>query len=643
MKKILLSLTILLFLGSCTKVDPLHIGSKEFTEQLILAEMIAQLAEQSQIPVKRSIPYGDTFSNLEAVKTGDLDMYVEYNGTGLIMLGQPPINDGDKAFDEVKKLFKPLKLEWLDRLGFANNYVLLMRRDLASNLRIKKISDLLKIQPTVRLAAEPEFIERPLDGLAALQRRYGLNHIVATVVNSDVSTIYQALLDNKVDVAEGFSTDGRIEDFGLTVLQDDLQFFPVYEPSPLVREEALDRFPKLRMVLQRLADTIDTKSMRQMNREVELEGQDYQTVAQNFLIQHNLISTRDKSLLKKEELIMATGLLDEPSGGLSKALRAVRKTFPGRQVKTIQVSDPIQSLLKGQSRLAIVNAEAFFKITRDMLPVPEGLMEAVGVVGSAMAHLLISRDGQITALKDIQKLGVNGGKSGISTRSAKMILTSLGFQDQVTLSYEDNLNDQIESLQKQHLDGILLMVPLHHEQLAGIMSTGRFKLLSLREWQEGNNLIRFPFFRLARIPANSYDGQPDIVETISTQMVLAGPLPVSDVVGNRGPATVISAYSQPLSDPVILKLNKALGSGEKLDPTLPSAEVLKPQTKAKSNSLNPSKSDSIFNFFIIAAIFFFFHLLLRKDKEEAKPDSPATSTSIPRRPKRSTHNQESEV
>jgi osmoprotectant transport system substrate-binding protein len=91
------------------------------------------------------------------------------------MLGRPPINDGDEAFDEVKMLFEPLGLAWLDRLGFANNYVLVMRRDRALALKIYKISDLIKIRPNIRMAMEPEFAERPLDGLAALQRRYGRN------------------------------------------------------------------------------------------------------------------------------------------------------------------------------------------------------------------------------------------------------------------------------------------------------------------------------------------------------------------------------------------------------------------------------------------------------------------------------------
>ncbi|MBE9561371.1 MAG: hypothetical protein IMF12_00725, partial [Proteobacteria bacterium] len=199
MKKLLIYLLLAIIIISCGKTRPLNIGSKDFTEQFILAEMIAQLLENEDIVVKRSFPYGDTFSLLEAIKHGDLDIYVEYNGTGLIMLGQPPVNDGDKAFKKVKELFQPLGLEWLDRLGFANNYVLLMRRDRALGLKISKISDLTNIPSNIKLAVEPEFITRPLDGLSALQRRYGLNRMLPIVKNNDKSVIYQALLDGTVD------------------------------------------------------------------------------------------------------------------------------------------------------------------------------------------------------------------------------------------------------------------------------------------------------------------------------------------------------------------------------------------------------------------------------------------------------------
>jgi osmoprotectant transport system substrate-binding protein len=611
MKKLFFFFALSLIVMGCTKTEPLHIGAKEFTEQLILAEIIAKLLEHENIPVKRSIPFGNTFANLEAIKNGGLDLYVEYNGTGLSMLGQPPTNDGDKAFAEVKMLFEPLGLEWLNRLGFSNDYVLVMRRDRALALKISKISELVKITPNIRMSMEPEFLERPLDGFTALQRRYGLRNLLPKVVDHSKSVIYQALLEGKVDVVEGFSTEGRIEDFGLMILEDDLAFFPVYQPSPVVRTDALKRFPNLRSVLQKLVGIIDTTTMRQLNREVELEGQDYKTVAQAFLVKHRLI-TESIHTYKSEQLNIAAGKLNELGRSIGKALRAARKTFPGRRVKALQVADPLQAILNGEARLGILSAEAFFNMTKnDVLPIRNKSVEAIGVIGNRMAHIVILRDSDVKTLKDIKKLGV-GAKNSASDRSANMILTSLGLLKKTRLVRNYNLTRQINELKRQQLDGILLMVSLGHEQLTAIMNQGIFKLLSLKEWQEGNHLIRFPFFRLARIPANTYDQQSNIIETVSTQMVLAGRTPVEEVVGNRGPATVIGIGAQPLSDSLTLQLSKELGTNEKLDPALPSADILKPQTKALSKQINPSRTESFVNLLIIIAMFFFLHLFLKE-------------------------------
>ncbi len=612
MKKSLIYLLLAIIIISCGKTRPLHIGSKDFTEQFILAEMIAQLIENEKIVVKRSFPYGDTFSLLEAIKHGDLDIYVEYNGTGLIMLGQPPVNNGDEAFKKVKKLFKPLGLEWLDRIGFANNYVLLMRRDRALALKISKISDLANITNNIKLAVEPEFITRPLDGLSALQRHYGLNRMLPVIENNNKSVIYQALMDGKVDIAEGFSTEGRIEDFGLTVLEDDLEFFPVYQPSPLVRTSTLERYPKLRPILKKLAGLIDTTSMRQMNREVELEGQDYQVVARDFLISHQLIKQKAKAI-KSEELTIVSDLSNDVSGSISKALRAVRKTFPGRRVNILQTANPLEAIQTGEARLGILSAEAFFTLTDEFLPLSNESIEAVGVISNRMAHIVTLQDSNINTIMDIKKVGV-GAENGASARSAEMIFTSLGLLNKIKLIYNDNLSVQQQALIDNKLDALFLMVPTGHEKLVVMMNQGIFKLLSLTDWKSGNNLIRFPFFRLARIPINTYEQQSILIETVSTQMVLAGPTPIDTIIGDRGPATVISANVHPLSDSLVLQLNKELTTGEKLDPAIPSADILNKQMKPLSSPLNPSKIESIFNFLIILAIVFFFFLFIRKDK-----------------------------
>ncbi|MBE9562454.1 MAG: hypothetical protein IMF12_06290, partial [Proteobacteria bacterium] len=423
------------------------------------------------------------------------------------------------------------------------------------------------------------------------------------------------LLDGTVDVAEGFSTEGRIEDFGLTVLEDDLEFFPVYQPSPLVRTSTLEQYPKLRPILKKLAGLIDTTSMRQMNREVELEGQDYQLVARDFLIKHQLIEQKTKSV-KSEELTIAAGLLNDVSGSISKALRTVRKTFPGRKVNVLQTADPLALIQSGEARLGILSAEAFFTLTDDFIPLPNKAIEAVGVIGNRMAHIVTLQNNNINTITNIKKLGV-GAENGTSARSAEMIFTSLGSLNNMELLYEDDLSKQVQALKERKLDALFLMVPIGHEKLLLMMNQGIFKLLPMNDWKTGNNLIRFPFFRLARIPINTYEQQSKIIETISTQMVLAGPTPIDNIIGDRGPATVISANVQPLSDSTVLQLNKELSVDEKLDPAIPAAYILNQQTKPLSSPLNPSKIESVFNFLIMLAIAFFFFLFIRKNSVDS--------------------------
>ena len=456
MKQLLIYFALLVVMLGCSKTEPLSVGSKDFTEQFILAEIIAQLLEAEGIPVRRSIPYGNTFFNLEAIKNGNLDIYVEYNGTGLSMLGKPSNSDGDKALAEVRKLFKPFGLEWLDRLGFANDYVLLMRRDRALASKISKISDLVKIKYKIKMAMEQEFLQRTLDGFPALQRRYGLNNIIPTVFDNK-STSYQALLEGDVDVAEGFLTEALIEDFGLTVLEDDLGFFPTYQPSPLVRSDALKRYPQLRSVLKKLADLIDVTSMRQMNREVETEGHNYKSVAQDFLIKHKLLKKK-KEIKKLEELVIAAGMLDEQGRSISKALLAARETFQGRRVKVIKIADPLQTITSGQARLAILSAEAFFSLTPDFQLKQNKSIEAIGVIGTRMAHIVTLKSREFGALQDINSLGVEA-KNSPSDRSAKMLLATLGLRDKITLTHS-NIDKQIQALKNQQLDALFLMYPL---------------------------------------------------------------------------------------------------------------------------------------------------------------------------------------
>lgn len=620
MKKItilLVMMTLTFLVSSCEESKkPVRIGSKDFSEQYLLAEIMAQLIEQSGIPVKRSIPYGDTFLNQEALKRGDLDLYAEYDGTGLVLLGQPPMHDGDQAYARVKELFAPLGLEWQGRFGFSNEYVLLMRSKQALATNTKTISDLLNWSSPPRFAVDSQFLERPLDGYAALLRRYGLVPQEKPLVfkEGEKQKIYEALLDDKVDVVEGFSTDGQIADFGLTVLEDDLGFFPVYEPAPLVRQSTLERYPELATVLNQLKGIITVDAMREMNKAVELEGRDYKLVARRFLVDHQLATT-SQELTKAEELVLAIGQWDDVELSAGKAMRAVRKAFPTRRITLVRSPGPMSQMLEGKTRLALVGAEAFFEL-KGVFPEPITTAEALGVVGYRLAHVL-TVPGGAEDLSQMKRLGV-GPKNSAAHRTAQMALTSLGLIEQIEFVFDTDFDAQVAALHAGKLDGVFLMVEPGHAALTAQMNQGGLQLVPIREWGEGNNLFRFPFLRLARIPANTYKDQTEPVETLSAQTVLAGPSPQPDAIGSRGPAIIMGARTQPISDSAILNLDKSLDRNEKIDPTLPSASVLRPKKESKAKGIELKPAISFTNLVVILLIIYMIYLFQQENPKKKK-------------------------
>ncbi|BBM86466.1 ABC transporter permease [Candidatus Uabimicrobium amorphum] len=278
---------LLIFALLCGCKEPVKIGAKTFSEQLVLAEIMAQLLENENIAVKRVIPYGNTRDCIQGLTSGQLDIYTEYTGTGLMILGEPSLSDREKAFSRVKEQFANLGVAWQARLGFANNYVLVMRRDQSIAQKIETMTDLTNVQ-SLRIGCDEDFTKRPLDGLSAMLRRYGLK-TAQTIVEDDKSILYRALLDGEVDIVIGYSTDGQIEAFNLKTLSDNLRFFPVYEAAPIVHNKTLKRYPGINNILGKLAGLIDEKTMRAMNKQVELEGVHYRDVASQFLRKNKLI------------------------------------------------------------------------------------------------------------------------------------------------------------------------------------------------------------------------------------------------------------------------------------------------------------------------------------------------------------------
>ena len=259
-------------LGGCSQKRPekIVVGSKFFTEQVVLAELLAQHIEaRTGIPVERKTNLGGTLLVQKAMLAGGLDLYVEYTGTALTaVLNETPQGDSHSVYERVKKEYgERFGLEVTEPLGFENTFAMVIRGDDAKKFNLNKLSDITALAPKWRAGVGYEFLERP-DGFTGLCERYSLKFGEKPRV-MDLGLIYRALMDHQVDVVAGNSTDGSISALGLVALEDDRHYFPPYDAVPIVRKATLENFPSLRGALAELAGKVSAADIRQMNYAVD--------------------------------------------------------------------------------------------------------------------------------------------------------------------------------------------------------------------------------------------------------------------------------------------------------------------------------------------------------------------------------------
>ena len=261
----------------------LVIGTKAFTESIILGEIAAQWLEQNGVGVDRRFYLGATNISFEALRSGSIDMYPEYTGTGLIaILDHPPVSPRSAVLPMLRAEFeKRYGLEWLSPLGFNNTYALALPASLADRLHVSTISDLLA-HPDLRAGFASEFLARD-DGWPGLSRAYGL-HFTKPPGSMEAGLMYAAAASDQLDVISAYSTDGRVATQHLKVLEDDRGFFPPYEAAFIVRPDALARCPRAREILEQLAGLIDEPTMRHMNADVDFGNRSPEQVAAEFLV-----------------------------------------------------------------------------------------------------------------------------------------------------------------------------------------------------------------------------------------------------------------------------------------------------------------------------------------------------------------------
>ena len=278
---ILTALVALLQFAPALAQQPFRVGSKNFTEQFVLAELYAQALEASGIKVERKLNLGGTLIAHKALEEKQIDFYPEYTGTILIaVMKQDPMTDPKAVYDKVKADYAGRGLVVLNEAPVNNTYNMVVRPETAAQYKLETLTDLAKVSKELKLGAGPEFRDRK-DGLPGLEAKYGIKF--KEDLQMAIGLRYQALAGKQIDVVNGYATDGMISALKLKRLKDDKNLWPPYYVVPVVRKDALDANPKIADVLNRVSASLDESSMAAMNYQVDGDKMEPRDVARDFL------------------------------------------------------------------------------------------------------------------------------------------------------------------------------------------------------------------------------------------------------------------------------------------------------------------------------------------------------------------------
>lgn len=265
-----------------------HMATKSMTEQFILASMMKTLIEQdTDLTVKLTEGVGGGTMNIQpAMVKGEFDFYPEYTGTGWNNVLKMQGLYSEALFDQLVAGYKELGMSWVGMLGFNNTYGIAVRTEIAQQYNLKTLSDLAAVAPQLVFGANYDFFER-LDGFDALCQVYGLKF--KDTVDMEMGLKYDAIRQKEIDVVNAFTTDGQLFSSNVTVLADDKGFYPSYMCGFVVRDEVLAAHPELLDVFKKVENILTDEKMATMNYQVEVEGQDPEAVATNFLKEAGLV------------------------------------------------------------------------------------------------------------------------------------------------------------------------------------------------------------------------------------------------------------------------------------------------------------------------------------------------------------------
>jgi osmoprotectant transport system substrate-binding protein/osmoprotectant transport system permease protein len=277
-----------ILVSSCSNADRIVIGSKNFTEQVILGELLAQQIEaKTGLRVDRRLNLGGTLVCHEALAAGQIDAYVEYTGTALTaILKEPVTTDSAIVYEKVKTAYlSRYGVEWTEPLGFNNTFAMIIRKEDAQKLNLRTISDAVPYTPGWTAGFGYEFVERE-DGYPGLVKTYGLRFPKSPRI-MDLGLTYRAVAERQVDFIAGNSTDGLIDALGLVVLEDDKHYFPPYDAAPLLRTAVAEKHPEVRQAFKELGGKVTAEDMRRMNYAVDGGHRDVDDVVREFLATKN--------------------------------------------------------------------------------------------------------------------------------------------------------------------------------------------------------------------------------------------------------------------------------------------------------------------------------------------------------------------
>jgi osmoprotectant transport system permease protein len=277
--------------GGGPRAGVVTIGSKDFTENILLGEIVSQVIEaHTDSRVVRKLNLGGTKVNFDGVRNGSLDMFAEYDGTGYgVHLGhKEPIADRAAMFGQVKREFEErFQLTWSEPFGFNNTYALAMSASVAQQYGIKTGSDLARHSASFVFGTTNEFMGRAADGFKPMVQAYGYNFQAVRTMTAGLR--YKAMQQGEIQVMDAYATDGKLKEFGLVILEDDRQFFPPYKGAMIIRMDTLAKNPNLLEAVNTLAGTMTDEIMRDLNYRVEVKGETVQTVARDFLLSEGLV------------------------------------------------------------------------------------------------------------------------------------------------------------------------------------------------------------------------------------------------------------------------------------------------------------------------------------------------------------------